>query len=98
MLGRDNKRRIIFGTIVELLTARSSRSTLAGGVDESTQLIEVGLIDSTHLLDIILEVEQRCAVEFDPTRVDFDGALTLGSLVSAFTPAAEAISAAIAPR
>lgn len=92
MLDRNNKRQIVFGAIVEMLTARLSPAALADGVDESTRLIEVGLIDSTHLLDVILEVEQRCAVEFDPTRVDFAGALTVGSLVSAFTLTAEAMS------
>ncbi len=83
----NSKSEIIFTTIVEMLKPKLSRPEFTGGIDASTQLSEVGLIDSTHLLDIILEVEQRCAVEFDPTRVDFQGALTLGSLVSAFTTA-----------
>lgn len=83
----SSKSEVIFSTIVEMLTPQLSAPACAGGVDASTQLADVGLSDSTHLLDIILEVEQRCAVEFDPTRVDFQGALTLGSLVSAFTAA-----------
>lgn len=85
-MSTDSKNEIILRTILEMLTPRLSRPELWGGVDASTRLSEVGLIDSTHLLDIILEVEHRCAVEFDPTRVDFQGALTLGSLVGAFTP------------
>jgi hypothetical protein len=52
--------------------------------DASTQLLEVGLIDSKDLLDIILEVEERCAVEFDAEHIDFELGLTLGSLISAF--------------
>jgi len=86
-LNTNRKSEIIFTTIVEILKPKLSGRALTGGVDASTQLSDVGLIDSTHLLDIILEVEQRCAVEFDPTRVDFQGVLTLGSLVSAFTTA-----------
>jgi acyl carrier protein len=84
MLNTNSKSEVVFRTIVEMLTSELSRPVFEGGVNASTQLSEVGLIDSTHLLDIILEVEQRCAVEFDPTRVDFQEALTLGSLVSAF--------------
>lgn len=85
-MSTDSKNEIVLRTILEMLTPRLSRPELRGAVDASTRLSEVGLIDSTHLLDIILEVEHRCAVEFDPTRVDFQGALTLGNLVGAFTP------------
>jgi len=84
MLGTNNKGEIILKTILEMLP-RISGPEFKGGADASTQLFDVGLLDSTHLLDIILEVEQRCAVKFDPTRVEFEGALTLGNLVSAFT-------------
>ena len=93
MPNNPNRSAIVLETILEMLKARSSRAGLDGGVDASTRLLEVGLIDSTHLLDVILEVEQRCAVEFDPTRVDFEGALTIGNLVSAFAMPEQAISA-----
>jgi acyl carrier protein len=85
MAKANSKSEVIFSTILEMLTPRLARLNLGGGVDTSTQLAEVGLTDSTDLLDIILEVEHRCAVEFDPTRVDFEGSLTFGNLVSAFT-------------
>jgi acyl carrier protein len=85
MSNSSSKSEIIFSTILEILTPRLSRLKLGGSVDASTQLLEVGLIDSTDLLDVILEVEHRCAVEFDPMRVDFEGTLTFGNLVSAFT-------------
>lgn len=87
MLNTNSKSEIVFRTIVEMLAPELSRPEFEGGVNASTQLSEVGLINSTHLLDIILDVEKRCAVEFDPTRVDFQEALTLGSLVSAFITA-----------
>jgi amino acid adenylation domain-containing protein len=82
-MSNSNKNEIIFSTILEMLKPRLSRVN-AGVVDASTQLLDVGLIDSKDLLDIILEVEQRCAVEFDPTRISFEGPLTFGSLVTAF--------------
>jgi acyl carrier protein len=86
MSSSTSKNEIIFSTILEMLAPRLSRlPRRGGGVDASTQLLEMGLIDSKDLLDIILEVEQRCAVEFDPTRIDFEGNLTFGNLVSAFT-------------
>jgi acyl carrier protein len=81
----NSKSEMIFSTILEMLTPKLSQLKLRGGVDVSTELVEVGLIDSVDLLDIILEVEHRCAVEFDPTRLDFEGTLTFGNLVSAFT-------------
>jgi acyl carrier protein len=81
----NSKSEIILSTILEMLTPRLARLDVKGGVDASTQLAEVGLTDSTDLLDIILEVEHRCAVEFDPMRIDSAGTLTFGNLVSAFT-------------
>jgi acyl carrier protein len=90
----NSKSEMILSTILQLLTAKDARPGLAGGLNASTRLVEAGLIDSTQLLDLVLEVEQRCAAEFDPTRIDFEGALTIGSLVSAFTIGADAVSAA----
>jgi acyl carrier protein len=86
MSNSSSKSEIIFSTILEILAPRLSQLKLREGVDASTQLLEVGLTDSTDLLDVILEVEHRCAVEFDPLRIDFEEALTFGNLVSAFTP------------
>lgn len=89
MLDSNSQSELVFRTILEMLAPKLSPAEFNGGVDASTKLFDVGLIDSTHLLDIIMEVEQRCAVEFDPTRVNFEGALTLGDLVSAFVSSAE---------
>lgn len=86
MPNTDSKSEIVFSTILEMLSPRLTRHNVKGGVDASTELAEVGLTDSTDLLDIILEVERRCAVEFDPMRVDFEKTLTFGNLVSAFSP------------
>lgn len=78
----------IRSTILELLPHGRGQSLLKNGsLDPSIKLLEVGLIDSTRLLDIILEVETRCGVEFNPSAIDFETGLTLGGLISAFNPA-----------
>jgi acyl carrier protein len=75
----------IRSTVLSMIPA--ARALGIGGVDASTRLLEVGLIDSTRLLDIILEVETRCGVQFNPEHIDFETGVTLGALVSAFDPA-----------
>jgi acyl carrier protein len=83
-----SKSDIVRSTILELLPQGRGRSILKdGSVDPSIKLLEVGLIDSTRLLDIILEVETRCGVEFNPSSIDFETGVTLGGLISAFDPA-----------
>jgi acyl carrier protein len=84
MSASNGKSEIICRTLLALLMPRLSRSDFRGDIDASTRLLALGLIDSTDLLDIILEVEERCAVAFDPERVDFEENLTFGTLVSAF--------------
>jgi acyl carrier protein len=82
----NSKTEIIRGTILATLKPRLSRPGFAvGEIDASTQLYELGLIDSKDLLDIILEVEERCGVMFNPEHIDFETGITLGSLISAFT-------------
>jgi len=83
-----NKSDVVRNTILELLPQGRGQSILKdGSVDPSIKLLEVGLIDSTRLLDIILEVETRCGVEFNPSSIDFETGVTLGSLINAFNPA-----------
>ena len=78
----------IRSTILELLPQGRGQSLLKdGSLDPSIKLLEVGLIDSTRLLDIILEVEARCGVEFNPSSIDFETGITLGGLIGAFNPA-----------
>jgi acyl carrier protein len=74
-----SKSEIIRSTILAILTPRLEFSD--GGIDALTQLLEV---DSNDLLDIILEVEERCGVEFNPEHINFVTGITLGSLISAF--------------
>jgi acyl carrier protein len=53
-------------------------------IDEKSQLLAVGLIDSEDLIEIILEVEQQCGCEFHPEQMDLEVGLTLGGLINAF--------------
>jgi len=79
---------VIRHTILAMLPAARARSQLGnGGIDASTKLLSVGLVDSKDLLDIILEVEARCGVVFNPERINFETGITLGSLVGAFDAA-----------
>ena len=78
-----SKSDIIRSTILAMLPG-PAHSKVNGGIDGSTHLLELGLIDSTGLLDIILEVETRCGVQFNPEHIDFETGITLASLTSAF--------------
>ena len=56
-----------------------------GRLDPDADMIELGLIDSQALLDIILEVEEACGVMFDAEGMDFENGVTLRRLAAAFT-------------
>src|SRR5262249_54378357 len=89
-LNFTSKSDIIRSTILAMLPAERARSQLGnGGIDGSTRLLDVGLIDSKDLVDIILEVETRCGVMFNPERIDFETGITLRSLVGAFDAPSE---------
>jgi len=77
----------IRSTVLAMIPAARARAPGNGGIDASTRLLEVGLIDSTRLLDIILEVETCCGVQFNPEHIDFETGVTLGALINAFDPA-----------
>jgi acyl carrier protein len=84
----EAKNDIVRDTILALLApAQSNLDFKEDGTDGSTKLLEEGVIDSKGLLDIILEVETRCDVRFNPEHVDFEKGLTLASLVAAFDAA-----------
>ena len=81
-----SKSDLIRNTVLAMLPAGRARAALGDSIDASTRLLEVGLIDSTRLLDIILEVETRCGVQFNPEHIDFETGVTLGGLIDAFDP------------
>lgn len=53
-------------------------------IDPDTDLIELGLIDSQALLDMILDVEQGSGRLFDADGMDFESGVTLRRLAAAF--------------
>jgi len=56
-------------------------------IDPDSDLIELGLIDSQALLDMILDVEQDAGLMFDAEGMDFERGVTLRRLAAAFAPA-----------
>ena len=68
--------------VLRRLLSSSGRSS--GRIDDSTKLLEIGLIDSEDLIEIILEVEQECGCQFDPNETDLENGLTLGGLIASF--------------
>jgi acyl carrier protein len=84
-LEKQSKSEVILETILEMLGPSAAQlRTPDGGVDVSTRLLEVGLVDSKGLLDIILKVEGRCGVEFNPEGMDVEKGVTLGSLLRSY--------------
>ncbi len=53
-------------------------------IDPDSDLIELGLIDSQALLDMILDVEQGSGRMFDAEGMDFESGVTLRRLAAAF--------------
>ena len=60
----------------------------AARIDPDIDLIELGLIDSQVLLDMILQVEQDSGCLFDADGMDFESGVTLRRLAAAFAAAA----------
>jgi len=57
-------------------------------IDPDTDLIQVGLVDSQALLDMILDCEQGSGQMFDADGMDFESGVTLRRLAAAFTASA----------
>lgn len=57
-------------------------------IDPDTDLIQVGLVDSQALLDMILDCEQGSGQMFDADDMDFESGVTLRRLAAAFTATA----------
>lgn len=53
-------------------------------IDEKSPLLELGLIDSEDLIEVILEVEQQSGCEFNPQEIDLETGLTLAGLIGSF--------------
>ena len=69
----------------EALTRRLRQDgRTAPKIDPDSDLIELGLIDSQALLDVILDVEQGSGKLFDADGMDFESGVTLRRLAAAF--------------
>lgn len=74
--------------ILHLLSETLTRLLGKGGrsirVEDDTDLIERGVLDSQALLDLILEVENHSNRTFDAERIDFEDGVTLRRIAAAF--------------
>lgn len=73
------------GMVAEALSQRlRQEGRTMPRVDPDADLIELGIVDSQALLDVILEVEQRSGCLFDAEGMDFERGVTLRRLAAAF--------------
>ncbi|HTW71103.1 MAG TPA: phosphopantetheine-binding protein [Acetobacteraceae bacterium] len=56
----------------------------ASRIDPDSDLIELGLVDSQGLLDMILDAEEGSGQMFDAEGMDFETGVTLRRLAAAF--------------
>lgn len=76
---------MVHAVLAEALARKLRDAGRIVAVARDTALMESGLIDSQDLLDLILEVEERCGRVFDPECFDGGDAITLAKLAGAFT-------------
>ncbi len=57
-------------------------------IGSDDDLVELGLVDSQALLDVILDVEQRSGQMFNADHIDFERGMSLRHLAAAFGEAA----------
>ena len=75
------------GAVLNLLRDGLAKALQRAGLSrdaDNINLLEVGVIDSQRLLDLILDVECGSGRVFDPTRIDFETGVTLAKLAGAF--------------
>jgi hypothetical protein len=76
---------MVLRMLTEALARKLGRAgASAAGIGRESKLLEIGIIDSQGLLDIILEVEESSGRVFDPMRLDLESGVTLGMLAGAF--------------
>jgi acyl carrier protein len=74
-------------SIRELIVSRLAPKLAQIGVhalEDDTDLAGLLIADSADLLDLIISVEEKAAVEFNPDGLDIEQGLTLAQLVNAF--------------
>jgi hypothetical protein len=78
---KDDLRTIVIEALQRKLS-ETGRPAVA--ITGGAKLLELDIVDSQGLLDIILEVEARCGRQFDPEGIDFEDGITLDALTRAF--------------
>ena len=76
---REAEVRAIIIDLVTPMVERAGRA--AADLQDNTELLQSGLIDSFEFLDLITEIEQRAGVEIDLAALDDDDFTTIGGLV-----------------
>ena len=80
-----NNRDFVGSTVRQILSLRLAAAGVSDDeLTQGTKLLEIGLIDSEDLVEVILEVEERCGCEFNPVEIDLEGGLTLDKFTSSF--------------
>ncbi|MBX6741581.1 MAG: hypothetical protein IRY87_05970 [Acetobacteraceae bacterium] len=75
---------MVLRLLTEALMRKLGRAGATMAISRESKLLELGIIDSQGLLDIILEVEASCGRAFDPMHLDLESGVTLGMLAGAF--------------
>lgn len=84
----------IFSLVVGLVEERMARRGLEPrSVDERTNLLEEGIIDSLEFLDLLAALEERSGVELDLLDADPASFMTIGGLVAELTGACSQLRA-----
>ncbi len=68
----------------ELILEALAPKLKSARIDDGTNLVGLGLVDSADLLEVIILVEQETGAEFNPENLDIESGVTLGQLISAF--------------
>ncbi len=76
----DGIRELILAALAPKLAAAVATAI----VDNDTNLTELGLIDSADLMEIIVWVEEKGKIEFNPDGLELENGVTLQSLINAF--------------
>lgn len=82
IMAADNPPLILLSDALARRLRQAGRT--AARIDPDTDLLELGLIDSQALLDMILDVEQGSGHLFDADGMDFESGVTLRRLAAAF--------------
>ncbi len=76
----DGIRELVLAALAPKLAAAVATAI----IDNDTNLTELGLIDSADLMEVIVWVEEKGKIEFNPDRIELENGVTLQGLIDAF--------------